>query len=73
MFEHLRDFFGGKSIYEKDVEIGFGKLKIILKQRISKRYLYMKFSYPGNTQYHALTKEDVDNVITALTKFRNDM
>ncbi len=73
MLDHLRDFFGGKNIYERHVDIGFGKLKIILKQRVARRYLYMKFSYPGNIQYHALNKEDVDNVIDALTKIRNDM
>jgi len=67
------DFFGGKKIDEKFVPIRNGKLKIILKERNNEKYIYMRFSYAGNTQYHALHKESVNEAIQTLTDFRNQL
>ncbi|MCP5080475.1 MAG: hypothetical protein GY948_02130 [Alphaproteobacteria bacterium] len=73
MFESIFDFFGGTKISEKFVSIRNGTLKVILKERNSKRYMYLRFSYTGNVQYHLLHKEDVDDVIDAMAEFKKLM
>lgn len=73
MFQGLLDFFGGEKISEKYVKLRSGKLKIILKERNDRRYMYLRFSYSGNIQYHTLYKEDMDEVIDIMMKFKSLM
>ena len=73
MFRAVFDFFGGKKIEEKYVSLRSGNLKIILKERDNRRYMYLRFSYSGNIQYHVLHKEDLDEVIDIMTKFKSQM
>ncbi len=73
MLEGILDFFGGTKISEKFVPIRNGTLKVILKERNSKRYMYLRFSYTGNVQYHLLHKEDVDDVIDVMAEFKKLM
>ena len=73
MFDSLKNLFGGNKLDEAKVPLREGKLKIILKERRGERYVYMRFSYPGNTQYHVLFEEDLDGVIATLTRYRSLM
>ncbi len=73
MFGSLMDFFGGKKLLENFIPIRDGKLKIILKERNGERYIYMRFSYTGNIQYHALHKENIDKTISTLCEYRKQM
>ena len=69
----LTDFFGGKKLLEKFIPIRNGKLKIILKERNGERYIFMRFSYAGNIQYHALHKENIDETISTLCEYRGSL
>ena len=55
------------------IRLRYGKLKVILKQRLSRRYIYLKFSYAGNIQYHAIQADEIDELIDTLTEFRQQM
>ena len=73
MFQGLLDFFGGTKISEKYVRLRSGNLKVILKERAGRRYIFLRFSYTGNVQYHILHKEDMDEVIDIMKNFKTQM
>ena len=70
MFRTLLDFFGGSKIYEKEVPVQVGRLKVILKERRGSKYVYLRFSYTGNLQYHVLHEDDVGYLIDTLADVR---
>lgn len=71
MFRALIDLFCGKTIESEFIPIHLGKLKIMLKERKGRRYVYMRFGYLGNVQYHQLGIGEVDQVIQTLVAFRD--
>lgn len=73
MMNTVLDFFGGQKIKEKTISLQQGRLKAMLKERSGERYVYLRFSYPGNVQYHAIHAESIDEVIETLKDFRTEI
>ncbi|MEP3276843.1 MAG: hypothetical protein ABJO38_10575 [Stappiaceae bacterium] len=73
MIKTLLNAFGSKKIAKRLIKLREGNLNVILKERNSERFVFMRFSYPGNVQYHTLYSDDIDQVIETLQEYRSEM
>ena len=73
MMNTVLDFFGGQKIKEKTISLRQGKLKAMLKERRGERHICLRFSYPGNVQYHAIHAENIDEFIETLQDFKKQI
>ncbi len=60
----------GESLDTRVLRHGWGKLKLMLKEKRGKRYVSMRFSNPGEHNIRALDMLQLDGVLAALREYR---
>nr|WP_319387341.1 hypothetical protein [uncultured Roseibium sp.] len=74
MLRSLADAFLGTKIREWSTELSSGrKLKLILKERDTRRYVLIRFSSAGDHQYDHLEADEVELLAQKLSEMSVDM